>query len=105
MGEGHPMVKMNLNNRNAYGLNIVQDDWVLGNYKETQIGHMRPGQRAALWELTQNPWVVLQTVPREKLESMLADPAFRISQALPYARGTLQNENWRRKCPKKLMTR
>jgi len=31
----------------------------------------------ALWELTQNPWVVLQTVSREKLESVLADPAFR----------------------------
>jgi len=31
----------------------------------------------ALWELTQNPWVVLQTVSREKLESLLADPAFR----------------------------
>jgi starch phosphorylase len=30
-----------------------------------------------LWELTQNPWVVLQTVSREKLERMLADPAFR----------------------------
>ena len=31
----------------------------------------------ALWELTQNPWVVLQTVSRDKLESVLADPAFR----------------------------
>ena len=30
-----------------------------------------------LWELTHNPWVVLQTVSREKLELMLADPAFR----------------------------
>ncbi len=30
-----------------------------------------------LWELTQNPWVVLQTVSREKLERCLADPAFR----------------------------
>ena len=29
-------------------LDIVQDDWVLGNYKETQIGHMRPGQRAVI---------------------------------------------------------
>jgi starch phosphorylase len=32
---------------------------------------------AGLWELTQNPWVVLQTVSREKLESVLAVPAFR----------------------------
>jgi starch phosphorylase len=30
-----------------------------------------------LWELTQNPWVVLQTVSREKLGRALADPAFR----------------------------
>src|SRR5580700_2628046 len=30
-----------------------------------------------LWELTQNPWVVLQTVSRDHLGHMLADPAFR----------------------------
>ena len=30
-----------------------------------------------LWELTQNPWVVLQTVSRDQLENVLADPAFR----------------------------
>jgi len=30
-----------------------------------------------LWELTQNPWVVLQTVSREKLQQVLAAPAFR----------------------------
>ena len=30
-----------------------------------------------LWELTHNPWVVLQTVSREKLQQVLADPAFR----------------------------
>lgn len=32
---------------------------------------------SALWDRTQNPWVVLQTVSREKLERVLADPAFR----------------------------
>ena len=32
-----------------------------------------------LWELTHNPWVVLQTVSREKLQRVLADPAFRKS--------------------------
>ncbi len=32
---------------------------------------------AVLWELTQNPWVVLQTVSREKLQRVLSDPAFR----------------------------
>ena len=30
-----------------------------------------------LWELTQNPWVVLQTVSRDRLERVLADSAFR----------------------------
>ncbi|MDN5836717.1 MAG: alpha-glucan family phosphorylase, partial [Nitrosospira sp.] len=34
---------------------------------------------AALWGLTHNPWVVLQTVSREKLEDVFADPAFRKS--------------------------
>ncbi len=29
-----------------------------------------------LWELTHNPWVVLQTVSRERLESVTADPNF-----------------------------
>ena len=30
-----------------------------------------------LWALTQNPWVVLQTVSREKLQHILAEPDFR----------------------------
>ena len=30
-----------------------------------------------LWGFTQNPWVVLQTVSRDKLARMLADPSFR----------------------------
>ena len=32
-----------------------------------------------LWELTQNPWVVLQTVSRDRLERVLADSVFRKS--------------------------
>jgi starch phosphorylase len=32
---------------------------------------------ASLWEFTQNPWVVLQTVSKDKLKSVLANPAFR----------------------------
>jgi starch phosphorylase len=32
-----------------------------------------------LWDLTQNPWVILQTVSREKLENSLADSVFRKS--------------------------
>jgi len=31
----------------------------------------------ALWELTGNPWIVLQTVSRDRLQTVLADPAFR----------------------------
>jgi glycogen phosphorylase len=31
----------------------------------------------ALWKLTYNPWVVLQTVSRDQLRSALNDPAFR----------------------------
>lgn len=30
-----------------------------------------------LWELTHNPWIVLQTVSKERLELQLADPDFR----------------------------
>src|ERR1700749_3593553 len=30
-----------------------------------------------LWDITHNPWVILQTVSREKLQSVLGDPAFR----------------------------
>jgi starch phosphorylase len=32
-----------------------------------------------LWETTHNPWVVLQTVSRDQIEQVLADPAFRAS--------------------------
>jgi starch phosphorylase len=34
---------------------------------------------AGLWELTHNPWVVLQTVSRDRIECVLADPVFRKS--------------------------
>src|ERR1017187_4040875 len=30
-----------------------------------------------LWEITHNPWVVLQTASRDRIERVLADPAFR----------------------------
>ncbi len=30
-----------------------------------------------LWEITHNPWVVLQTVSRDQIERVLGDPAFR----------------------------
>jgi len=31
----------------------------------------------ALWDLTQNPWVVLQTISRDQLQRVLDDPSFR----------------------------
>jgi starch phosphorylase len=31
----------------------------------------------SLWESTQNPWVILQTVSQQKIEQVLADPDFR----------------------------
>ena len=31
----------------------------------------------ALWEVTQNPWIVLQTVSRQRLEALAAEPGFR----------------------------
>ena len=31
----------------------------------------------ALWDLTQNPWIVLQTVSRDQIERVLANPVFR----------------------------
>jgi starch phosphorylase len=34
---------------------------------------------SALWDLTQNPWIVLQTVSREKLQLVFADSTFRKS--------------------------
>jgi len=30
-----------------------------------------------LWDMTHNPWVVLQTVSRDRVEQLLGDPAFR----------------------------
>ncbi|WP_295679858.1 alpha-glucan family phosphorylase [uncultured Nevskia sp.] len=32
---------------------------------------------ASLWGITQNPWVVLQTVSRERIDALLAEPSFR----------------------------
>jgi glycogen phosphorylase len=49
-----------------------------------------------LWEITQNPWVVLQTVSREKLKGMLADAAFRkkVDGLLQTKRQTAESPAW-----------
>jgi starch phosphorylase len=50
----------------------------------------------ALWELTQNPWAVLQAVSREKLQRLLADPASRkeIDALLRAARQLAESPAW-----------
>ena len=49
-----------------------------------------------LWDLTQNPWVVLQTVSRDKLKSVLANPAFRknIDDLLQTQRQAAESPAW-----------
>jgi len=50
----------------------------------------------ALWEFTQNPWVVLQTVSKDKLKSVLADPVFRknIDELLHSKRQAAETPAW-----------
>lgn len=50
----------------------------------------------SLWELTHNPWVVLQTVSREKLEAVLNEPEFRqiLDDLLQKKRQQEQSETW-----------
>ncbi len=49
-----------------------------------------------LWELTHNPWVVLQTISRQKLQQELADPAFRrnIDELVQARRDTMEGPAW-----------
>jgi starch phosphorylase len=49
-----------------------------------------------LWELTSNPWVVLQTVSREKLRRVLAEPVFRksVDDLVQARRDTAQAPAW-----------
>jgi starch phosphorylase len=50
----------------------------------------------ALWELTHNPWGLLQTVSRERIERLLADSAFRqrIDHLLQVKRHAAQTPAW-----------
>jgi starch phosphorylase len=49
-----------------------------------------------LWKLTQNPWVILQTVSRDHLERLLADAAFRknVDDLLTTERHTMEAPAW-----------
>ena len=51
---------------------------------------------ASLWDFTQNPWVVLQTVSKDKLKSALTDPAFRknINDLLQTKRQAAEEPAW-----------
>src|SRR5207245_7352885 len=49
-----------------------------------------------LWELTQNPWLILQTVSREKLRSVANDPSFRrrVDEIVQGRREAERAANW-----------
>lgn len=53
-----------------------------------------------LWELTQNPWVVLQTVSRDQIERVLADPVFRknVDDLLQTRRQAVEAPAWFQNC-------
>ncbi|MGA8224367.1 MAG: alpha-glucan family phosphorylase [Candidatus Acidiferrales bacterium] len=54
--------------------------------------HMDP----ELWDLTHNPWIVLQTVSREKLQSVTADPDFQslVADLHSERRTAEQSQGW-----------
>ncbi|MGD1001421.1 MAG: alpha-glucan family phosphorylase [Candidatus Brocadiia bacterium] len=61
----------------------------------------------ALWDLTQNPWVVLQTVARDRLERLLADPGIRkeVRELVKAKRRAAQTPAWFQQAhPKSLLT-
>ena len=49
-----------------------------------------------LWEITRDPWVVLQTVSRDRIERVLADPVFRktVDGLLQTRRQALESPAW-----------
>ncbi len=49
-----------------------------------------------LWELTRNPWAMLQTVSKEKLNALVADPEFleTIEEVIARRRRRQQTESW-----------
>ena len=51
---------------------------------------------AELWEATQNPWVVLRTVSRDKIKALLAEPEFRqrVDALLRQNRESYNSEAW-----------
>jgi len=63
------------------------------NHKSDQIWQSLD---AELWESTQNPWVILRTVSREKISTLLATPDFRqrLQECLRHNRKSFSEEGW-----------
>ncbi|HEX7476631.1 MAG TPA: alpha-glucan family phosphorylase [Polyangiales bacterium] len=60
-----------------------------------------------LWEVTHNPWVVLQTASRDRIERVLSDPAFRknIDEHVQAKREAMSEPAWfQRNHPKAALT-
>ncbi len=51
---------------------------------------------ADLWEATQNPWVILQTVSKDKIKAALAEPEFRnrLNELLRQNRASYHSDAW-----------
>ncbi|HVN95906.1 MAG TPA: alpha-glucan family phosphorylase [Syntrophorhabdaceae bacterium] len=61
----------------------------------------------ALWELTYNPWVILQTASRDRLQQALSDPAFRerLNNLLEKRREEMESAGWfQKEYPKNRLT-
>ncbi len=69
--------------------------WVWNRSSDELWGKLDP----ELWELTGNPWVVLQTVSQEKLKAAAADPVFRgrVEELLKVQREEEQSPCWFRR--------
>ena len=66
---GHPQNNPQYNALKELALNLR---WSWHHSSRELWGKLDP----ELWELTQNPWAVLQTTSQKRLNEMCADPAF-----------------------------
>ena len=66
--------------------------WTWNHSADELWGRLEPD----LWDLTQNPWLVLQTVSRERLKAVSDDPAFRsrVDELLREKREAEQSPGW-----------
>lgn len=94
------MHKQSVNSYNRSGINgyasleeLALDMHWSWNHGADEMWHLLD---PALWDLTHNPWVVLQTVSKEKLDTALADPKFRqfVDDLIQSKRKHDQAESW-----------